>query len=66
MTPEIELLKIEEVAELLKVDTRTIYRYIEENKIPGLFRISKNGDDGAIRFVKSEIVKWIQNQIATN
>jgi excisionase family DNA binding protein len=62
---DIELLTIEEVAGLLKVEPRTIYRYIDENKIPGVFRISLDGQTGSIRFVKAEILKWIQEQIAT-
>lgn len=60
---EIELMEVEEVAALLKVEPRTIYRYVEDSKIPGVFRISKDGKDGAIRFVKEEILKWINEQI---
>lgn len=60
---DIELMEVEEVAALLKVEPRTIYRYVEDNRIPGVFRISKDGQNGAIRFVKAEILKWIQEQV---
>lgn len=57
---EITALTVEQVAELLNIDPRTVYRKANKNEIPGMFRI---GENGAIRFVKEEILKWINSQI---
>lgn len=57
-TENIETLTIEEVAEILKVDDRTVYRKCENNEIPH-FRV---GTTGAIRFVKSKFLQWIEEQ----
>lgn len=60
MTNDIEVLTVDEVAAMLKIEPRTIYRKVEDNEIPGVFRV---GPTGSIRFVKEEILKWIQGQI---
>ncbi|MCX5699589.1 MAG: helix-turn-helix domain-containing protein [Candidatus Omnitrophica bacterium] len=57
---DIEVMTVEEVAALLRIEPRTVYRKVEANEIPGAFRV---GQDGAIRFVKEEILKWINGQI---
>lgn len=54
----IETLTVEQVAEIFGVTERTIYRRCDANEIPH-FRI---GETGAIRFVKSKIVQWIEDQ----
>ena len=56
----IEVLTVEEIAALLKIEPRTVYRKVEANEIPGAFRVGQNG---AIRFVKEEILKWITEQV---
>jgi excisionase family DNA binding protein len=58
VTEQYEILTIEEVAEMLRVDDRTLYRKVEHNQIPH-FRV---GGTGAIRFVKDKIIKWIDEQ----
>ena len=57
-TQEIETFTIEEVANMLKVDTRTIYRRCDDSDIPH-FRV---GDKGAIRFLKSKFLAWLEEQ----
>lgn len=57
-TDNIETLTVEEVAQILKVDDRTVYRRCEDNQIPH-FRV---GETGAIRFVKAKFLQWIEEQ----
>jgi len=57
---DIETMTVEEVANLLRVDERTIYRKCEMNEIPH-FRV---GETGSIRFVKDKILQWINDQHA--
>lgn len=57
-TDNIETLTVEQVAEILKVDARTIYRRCEANEIPH-FRV---GETGAIRFLKAKFLQWIEEQ----
>lgn len=57
-TAHIETLTVEEVSDILKVDPRTIYRRVDENTIPH-FRV---GETGAIRFVKTKFLQWIEEQ----
>lgn len=47
---------IREVAEYLRLNEKTTYRYAAEGKIPG-FKVG-----GSWRFRKSEIDKWIDEQ----
>lgn len=47
------LLKIEEVAEYLKMHKITVYRLIKDNGLPGI----KIG--GEWRFRESDLVKWM-------
>lgn len=57
-TIALETLTVEEVASILKVDDRTVYRKCEDNEIPH-FRV---GETGAIRFVKAKFLQWIEEQ----
>lgn len=57
-TQTIQLLTVEEVAEILKLDPRTVYRKCEANDIPH-FRV---GETGAVRFVKAKVLEWIEAQ----
>jgi len=51
-----ELLTAKELEALLKIDQKTIYRYVACGLIPYV-RIQSN-----IRFIKWQIVKWIEEQ----
>lgn len=59
MSEHLELLTVEEVAQILRVTPRTIYRKVELNQIPGAFRV---GSSGSFRFVKDKILNWINAQ----
>ena len=48
-----ELLTAKEVEELLKIDVKTIYGYVQKGLIPYV-RIQSN-----LRFVKSDVVAWL-------
>ncbi len=57
-TPElVEIMTLEEVANYLKVTTRTIYRMLDENQIPA-FKIR-----GTWRFRKDEIEAMTRGEI---
>lgn len=51
-----ELLTAKELEPLLKIDQKTIYRYVADGLIPYI-RIQSN-----IRFVKRQIVAWLAGQ----
>jgi excisionase family DNA binding protein len=51
-----ELLTVKELEALLKIDQKTIYRYVACGLIPYV-RIQSN-----IRFIKWQIVKWVEEQ----
>lgn len=53
---ESDILTIREVAEYLKLNEKTAYRFAAEGKIPG-FKVG-----GAWRFRKRDIDKWIEKQ----
>lgn len=53
-----EIMTIQEVAEFLRLNEKTTYRYASQGIIPG-FKVG-----GAWRFRKSEIDKWIRKQEA--
>jgi len=51
-----ELLTLEELAKYLKISKYTLYKMLENGKIPG-FKIANQW-----RFKKSEIDRWIEEQ----
>ena len=53
---DIALLSVKELEALLKIDQKTIYRYVALGLIPYV-RIQSN-----IRFRKRQIVRWIEEQ----
>lgn len=59
---DIELLTLEEVAALLRIDERSVYRKIERGELPGVVKIG-NGSHAHIRFIKNEIYNWLQGQV---
>lgn len=54
--PEDEMLTAQELARLLKISVKTIYRYVQEGLIPYV-RIQSN-----VRFPKRKILEWIERQ----
>ncbi len=52
-----DIMTIREVADYLKLTEKTAYRLAAEGKIPG-FKVG-----GSWRFRRSEIEKWIENQL---
>jgi excisionase family DNA binding protein len=56
VTPEAEILTIDEVASFLKVAERTVYRLAAAKKIPA-FKVG-----GAWRFSRLDIDQWIKQQ----
>lgn len=50
--PPRDFMNVREVAELLNVSTRTVYAWVEQNKIP----FQKKG--GSLRFRRVEIEAW--------
>lgn len=57
---ESEILTIREVAEYLKINEKTAYRFAAEGKITG-FKVG-----GAWRFKRDDIEKWIEKQRKNN
>jgi len=57
-TADIEILTVEDMARMLEVTDRTIYRKVESGEIPH-FRIGKKG---SIRVLKSKFLNWIESQ----
>jgi excisionase family DNA binding protein len=52
-----ELLTVDEVAKMLRVQIRAVYSKVKKNQIPGVFRT--NGSSGRIRFDKQKVLDWI-------
>lgn len=53
-----EFMNVREIAELLSVSTRTVYAWVEQNKIP----FQRKG--GSLRFRRSEIEAWDTDKAA--
>ena len=53
---EAAVLTIREVADLLKVDAKTVYRLVRGNRLPG-FKVA-----GTWRFKNVDINQWIEKQ----
>jgi excisionase family DNA binding protein len=53
---DIAVLTIRDVAELLKVDAKTVYRLARGRRLPG-FKVA-----GAWRFKNADIDQWIEKQ----
>ena len=54
-----ELLTAEETCRYLKISPRTLYRYIQERRMPA-FKLGKEW-----RFVRSEIEQWVRRRPAS-
>lgn len=55
---DFQIMTVEELAGMLRVDDRTLYRKCENGEIP-FFRV---GTNGAIRFDRETILNWIKEQ----
>lgn len=53
---EIAVLTVQDVAELLRVDAKTIYRMVKRRDLPG-FKVA-----GSWRFKEADIDSWIESQ----
>ena len=53
-----EILTLREVAEYLKIGERTVYRLVQDGRVPG-FKVG-----GAWRFHRAHLDKWIAEQTA--
>lgn len=62
-TPDIELLTVKQVCQLLQVNISTIYRWESEGHLP--FPKLKIGPS-AVRFRKSDVIKHIEDQLEQN
>lgn len=51
-----DILTLQEVAEYLKVDQKTVYRMVQSKKVPA-FKVGNQW-----RFLKTDITKWIENR----
>ena len=51
-------LSVKEVADLLDVDSKTVYRLVQKSELPG-FKVA-----GSWRFLKSDLDQWIEIQKA--
>jgi excisionase family DNA binding protein len=49
-------LSVREVADLLSVDSKTVYRLVQRSELPG-FKVA-----GSWRFLKRDIDTWIEKQ----
>lgn len=56
LIPEAEMLTAADLEALLKIDVKTVYRYVQRGLIPYV-RIQSN-----VRFRKREILEWIDRQ----
>jgi excisionase family DNA binding protein len=51
------MITIEELAEMLKVSPRTIYRMLEKEELPFAIKIQ-----GSWRFKEEDIMSWLESQ----
>jgi excisionase family DNA binding protein len=51
------MITIEELAEMLKVSPRTIYRMLEKEELPFAIKIQ-----GSWRFMEEDIMAWLERQ----
>lgn len=56
--PNMPTLTVREVAQLLRVDEKTVYRLTQKKKLPG-FKVA-----GAWRFKREDLDHWIEQQKA--
>lgn len=53
------LLDYKQMAELFQVNTSTVRTWVTQNKIPEKAIFKMPGKKGAIRFIRTNIEKWI-------
>ncbi len=49
-----EVMKVSEVAELLRVDRKTIYSMVQRGRLPGARRLGRS-----LRFSRSALLAWL-------
>jgi excisionase family DNA binding protein len=54
--PKNELLTVAETCRYLKVSPRTLYRYIQDRRLPG-FKLGKEW-----RFARTDLERWLQER----
>lgn len=59
--PADDILTVQEAADLIRVDRRTLYRYVQQNAIPYM----RVGAGGRPRFSKHELLQWMRGHGAT-
>lgn len=57
---ETSVLTVKEVATLLRVDEKTVYRLVKKRELPG-FKVA-----GAWRFKRDDMESWIEKQKAAD
>ena len=57
--PKIELMTLAETCRYLKITPRTLYRYLQNRRIPA-FKLGKEW-----RFVRSDLEQWIRDRTRT-
>ena len=53
----LDVITVDELATVLRVNRKTVYEAISENKIPGVVRVGRN-----IRISKQVVLKWLHSQ----
>jgi len=56
IAPKNELLTVAETCRYLKVSPRTLYRYIQDRRLPG-FKLGKEW-----RFARTDLERWLQER----
>jgi excisionase family DNA binding protein len=53
------ILKADEVAELLRVNRKTLYEAVQRDEVPGVIRIGRS-----LRFRRDAVLMWLSNSCA--
>ena len=61
-TADLELLTVDDLAEILKMKPKSIYVLVAENRLPGVLRVGRR----AIRFRKAAVVHWLATGQSSN
>ncbi len=56
-----QFLTVDELAELLRVNRKTLYEAIAQNEIPGCRRIGRN-----IRICRQTVLDWLHGQVRSS
>ncbi len=53
----IDLLTVDELAAILRMNPKSVYRYVAERKVPGVVRIGRT-----MRFNREVVLRWLAGQ----